>query len=110
MLWRNQWASIYLSIYLSLENGMFPEKMKIAKIMPLFKNGNPENITNYRSISILPCFSKVLQCIMYNQLYKYLWEKKFLYSKQSGFQKGHSTEHTIVHIVDQICKSFENDN
>ena len=95
---------------LSLENGIFPENMKIAKVIPLFKNGDPENITNYRSISVLPCFSKVLERIMYNSLYKYLCEEKLLYSKQSGFQKGHSTDHTIVHLVDQIYESFENNN
>ena len=85
---------------LSLENGIFPEKMKIAKVIPLFKNGDPENITNYHPISVLPCFSKVLERIMYNRLYKYLCEKTLLYSKQFGFQKRHSTDHTIVHLVD----------
>ena len=95
---------------LSLENGIFPEKMKIAKVIPLFKNGDPENITNYRPISVLPCFSKVLERIMYNRLFKYLCEEKLLYSKQFGFQKGHSTDHVIVNLVDQIYESFENDN
>ena len=47
---------------------------------------------------------------MYDQLYKYLCEEKFLYLKQFGFQKGHSTYHAIVHLVDQIYESFENDN
>ena len=61
---------------LSLENGFFPENMKIAQVIPLFKNGDPENITNYRPISVLPCFSKVLEHIMYNRLYKYLCEEK----------------------------------
>ena len=95
---------------LSLENGIFPEKMKIAKVIPLFKNGDPKNITKYRPISVLPCFSKVLERIMYNRLYKYFCEEKLLYSKQFGFQKGHSTDHAIVHLVDQIYESFENDN
>ena len=49
---------------LSLEKRIFSEKMKIAKVIPLFKNGDPENITNYRPISVLPCFSRVR--IMYN--------------------------------------------
>ena len=85
---------------LSLENGIFPEKMKIAKVIPLFKNGDPKNITNYRPISVLPCFSKVLKRIMYNQLYKYLCEEELLNSKQSVFQKGHFTDHAIVNLVD----------
>ena len=53
------------SFDLSLENRIFPEKNKIAKVTPFFKNGDPENITNYH-LSVLPCFSKVLECIMYN--------------------------------------------
>ena len=84
--------------------------MKIAKVIPFFKNADPENITNYCPISVLPCFSKVLERIMYNRLYKYLCEEKLLYSKQSGFQKGHSADHAVVHLVDQIYESFENDN
>ena len=95
---------------LSLENGFFPENMKIVQVIPLFKNGDPEKITNYRPISVLPCFSKVLEHIMYNRFYKYLCEEKQLYSKQFGFQKAHSADHAIVHLVDQIYESFENDN
>ena len=84
--------------------------MKIAKVIPLLKNGDPENITNYRPIALLPCFSKVLERIMYYRLYKYLCAEKLLYSKQFGCKKGHSTDHAIVHFVDQIYESFENDN
>ena len=85
----------------------FLEKMKIAKVMPLFKNGDPGNITSYHPTSALPCFSKVFERTMYNRLYKYLCEEKI---KQFGFQKGHSTDHVIVHLTDQIYESFENDN
>ena len=53
---------------LSIENGLFPDKMEIAKVIPLFKNCDPENITNYHPISVLPCFSKVLERIMYKYL------------------------------------------
>ena len=84
--------------------------MKIAKVVPLSKNGDPENITNYRPMSVLPCFFKVLDRIMYNWLHKYSCEKKLLYSKQFGLQKGHSADHAIVHLVDQIYESFKNDN
>ena len=92
-----------------MEFWIFPEKMKIAKVIPLFENGYSENITKYRPISVLPCFSKVLQPIMYKRLFKYLCEEKLLYSKYFGFRKGHSTDHAIVHLVDQIYESFEND-
>ena len=59
--------------------------MKIAKVISLLKNGNSENITNYRPVSVFPCFSKVLDRIMYNRFYKYLCEEKLLYSKHFGF-------------------------
>ena len=106
MLWRNQWTSKALS----LENGILPEKLKIAEVTPLSKNGDPENITNYRPKSVLPCFSKVLERIIYNRLCKCLCEEKLLLSKPFRFQKGHSTDHAMVYLADQICKSFENDN
>ena len=67
---------------LPLENGIFPEKMKTAKVKPLFKNGDPENITNYHPISVLSCFSKVLERKTYNRLYKYLCEEKY-YTQRS---------------------------
>ena len=67
-------------------------------------------MSNYRPISVLPCFSKLLERNMYNRLYKYLTTEKLLYSKQFGFQTGLSTEHAIVKLVDQIYKSFEKDH
>ena len=49
-------------------------------------------------------------CIIHNRIYSYLVNEKILYSKQFGFQKGHSTEHAIAQLVDQNHESFENDN
>ena len=92
---------------MSLESGIFPDKLKIARVIPLYKAGDPANISNYRPISVLPCFSKMLEPIMYKLLYKYLTTEKILYPKQFGFQRGHSTEHAIVKLANQICESFE---
>ena len=68
---------------LSLENGIFPEKIKIAKVIPLFKNVDLENFTKYHPISVLPCFFKMLKRIMYNQLYKYLRKEGVCYTQKS---------------------------
>ena len=87
---------------MSLESGIFSDKLKIARVIPLYKAGDPANISNYRPISVLPCFSKMLERIMYNRLYKYLTTEKILYPKQFGFQRGHSTEHAIVKLANQI--------
>ena len=92
---------------MSLESGIFPDKLKIARVIPLYKAGDPANISNYRPISVLPCFSKMLERIMYNRLHKYLTTEKILYPKQFGFQRGHSTEHAIVKLANQIYESFE---
>ena len=92
---------------LSLQTGIFPDKLKIARVTPLFKGGENYELGNYRPISVLPCFSKILEKIMYNRLYKYLTDNSILYKKQFGFQEGHSTEHAIVQLVDQIRNSFE---
>ena len=77
---------------------------------PVFKTGDLKEISNYRPISVLLCLSKILERIMHNRLYSYLVNEKILYSKQFGFQKGHSTEHVIAQLADQIHESFENDN
>ena len=57
---------------ISLQTGVFPEEMKIARITPIFKGGEVFDLGNYRPISISSCFSKILEKIMYNHLYKYL--------------------------------------
>ena len=62
---------------ISLTTGIFPDKLKIAKVSPTFKNGDKDLLTNYRPTSVLPCFSKLLERIMYDRLYSYLTENKY---------------------------------
>ena len=92
---------------LSLKSGTFSEKMKILRVTPVFKSGGTSLMTNYQPISVLPCFSKMFERILYNRLYKYLTENNLLYCKQFGFQKGHSPEHTVLQFIEQINQSFE---
>ena len=92
---------------LSIVKGIFPDDLKIAKVTPIYKADNSSNISNYRPISVLPCFSKMLERIMYNRLQKYLKHQNILYNKQFGFRTGHFTEHAIAQLVDQIYKAFE---
>ena len=73
--------------------------MKIAKVAPIFKGGNNLKAENYRPISVLPVFSKILEKIMYNRVYDYFVENKLLFSKQFGFQKNTSTEHAILELI-----------
>ena len=62
-------------INLSLESSVVPNQMKIAKVVPLFKNGDPLSMDNYRPISLLSSFSKILEKIVANRLCKYLETK-----------------------------------
>ena len=88
----------------SIKLGVFPEKLKLAKVTPIFKSGKNELLTNYRPISALPCFSKGLQRIMCNRLYEYQTKNNLLFDKQYGFRKGHSNEH--AQLINRICDSF----
>ena len=89
--------------YLSLNTGIFPDRLKVAKVTPIFKKGEKSSISNYRPISVLPCFSKILERIMYNRLYDYFTANSILFNKQFGFRAGHSTEHVVLELIDQIC-------
>ena len=53
---------------LSFEKGIFPNDLKIAKVTPIFKAGNNTELSNYRPIFVLPCFSKILEGVIYNRL------------------------------------------
>jgi len=84
----------------------YADALKHAKIIPIFKTGEKTNISNYRPISILPCFSKLLERIMYNRLYEYFVKNNLLYQNQFGFRRGHSTEHALLCLSEKILNSF----
>ena len=90
----------------SFKDGVFPDQLKIAKVIPAFKTGDSSTVGNYRPISILPIFSKTLERLMYNRIYSYLLDNKLLFQNQFGFQKNTSTEHAILNLVENITESF----
>ena len=65
---------------LSLQEGVFPDELKIANVIPLFKSDDPELFNNYRPVSLLCTVSKVFERIMYNRLLSFLDEYKILFS------------------------------
>ena len=83
----------------SINLGIFAENMKIAKVTPIFKSGKKELLTNYRPISVLSCFSKILERIMYNRAYNYLNDNSLFFHKQFGFRTGHSTDHALIDLL-----------
>ena len=91
----------------SLCTGVFPDKLKIAKVIPLFKKGDESLIENYRPISLLSSSSKVFERIVFNQLYKYLDDNNLLFDSQYGFRKHHSTELAAVELIDRIYETMD---
>ena len=87
---------------LSLEHGVFPTDMKLAKVIPIFKKGNNQLFQNYRPISLLPVFSKVLEKLVYKRLYQFLKTHKLLNTSQYGFQKHKSTDLAILDLQNRI--------
>ena len=79
---------------LSLVNGVVPRKMKIAKVIPVFKKGDTSVLNNYRPISLLPSISKVLEGVF----------SKF----QFGFREKHSTVHTILYFINKVATAIDN--
>ena len=92
----------------SFQSGIFPDKLKIAKVITLFKKGNPELPSNYRPISLLPIFSKVFEKLMYRRLYKFLELNNILYSLQFGFQENHSIDHALVSLTEAVRNTLAN--
>ena len=75
----------------SLETSQFPDPWKIARVSPIFKDGDKTEKSNYRPISVLPVVSRLFKKLVFNQLYRYLNDNYFINSNQSGFRELHST-------------------
>ena len=92
----------------SFQSGVFSDKLKIAKVITLFKKGNPELPSNYRPISLLPIFSKIFEKLMYRRLFRFLEVHNVLYSLQFGFQENHSIDHALVSLTEAIRNTLDN--
>ena len=92
----------------SLSQGVFPDLLKIAKVNPIFKKDDPNEISNYRPISLLPSISKVLEKIVYNRLHKFITKHNILNSNQYGFRKNYSTDLALIQIYDKITGAIAN--
>ena len=93
---------------LSLLTGVFPSELKVAKVIPLFKAGDPLLFSNYRPVSVLPLFSKILERLMYNRLLSFINQHKILYAFQFGFRIGHSPNLALLYLIDKVSNALEN--
>ena len=91
----------------SFKTGIVPNATKVAKVVPIFKKGERDNITNYRQISILPHFNKFFEKIMHDRLYNYVDKSKIIFHTQHGFQSGHSPYMSLLGMQDKISSAIE---
>ena len=94
----------------SFSSGIFPDKLKIARVITLHKKGSTENPSNYRPISLLSIFSKIFEKVMHKRLYEFLEKDNLLYSLQFGFRSKHSTSHTLISMTEKIRNTIDNGN
>ena len=80
---------------------------KIPNITPIFKKGNKQLVENYRPISLLPICGKVLEKLIFNQMYAYLQSNSLITNNQSGFRPGDSTTNQLLYLVDEIHRTFD---
>ena len=86
----------------SVETGIYPQKLKHAKIIPVFNSIDETDPSNYRPISLLSVFNRIFEKIMYNRLKSFLEKYNPLFENQYGFRERRSTQHAIIDIVNQI--------
>ena len=101
---------LYHVFNLCIELGKFPKIWKEAKVTPLYKSGSHTDPDNYRPISVLPIFSKLLERLIHNQMSNCLTESGALCEQQSGFRKGHSTTTCLVEFLDHVYTNMDNGN
>ena len=93
---------------LSLNQGIFPDILKIANVIPLYKSDDSIFFNNYRPVSLLCSLSIVLEKIMYNRVISFQDDNKILFEYQFGFHKSHSTYVALTVLMDKLIKSIEN--
>ena len=94
-------------INVSVQNGRFPSRLKDAKIVPVFKDGDETDPCNYRPISLLSIFKRIFEEIMSNRLKVFLNKHDISYKSQYDFRKRCSTEHAILDIVSKLQANMD---
>ena len=91
--------------HLLFEKGTFPDKLKLAEVIPLFKSGDALLKKNYRPISILPTVSKVFERVIQKQINSYI--NNYLSDFLCGYRKGYSTQHALVSLLERWKSSLD---
>ena len=78
-----------------MNEGIFPDELKVGKISPIYKKESEELLENYRPVSTLAIFGKIFEKVMFARLHSFMTSQNLLYENQYGFRKYRSTSHAI---------------
>jgi retron-type reverse transcriptase len=92
---------------LSFSTSKIPSEMKIAKVIPIHKKNAKNEFANYRPVSVLPVFSKMIEKLMFNRLLMFLDKYEILYENQFGFRKNMSTRLALCSLVNEFQGAIE---
>ena len=90
--------------------GCFPRVLKLGIVTPIFKKGDKSMVSNYRPITCLHYFSKIIERILYNRVNEYFINNALLHENQFGFRRGRSTEHAILKMLDFMYDAVDRKN
>ena len=94
-------------VNISLSTGIHPDKLKIAKITPIYKKGSKLSTSNYRPISLLSNINKLIERLVYNRVFDFADKQNLFYKLQFGFRPKHSTAHALTNITEEIRNSLD---
>ena len=90
-----------------VDTGIFPSEWKKGNIVHIHKKGDKQTLKNYRPVSLLPICGKILEQLMFNEMFKLFIENELISSNQSGFKPVDSCVNQLVCITHEIYNSFE---
>lgn len=90
-----------------LQQGVFPDCLKIAKVIPVYKSGDASDPSNFRPISTLSTFSKIFEKLLVNRFISFINQNNILYKYQYGFRKGCSTTTATVELVEFLLSKID---
>ena len=93
---------------LSISTKIFPDDLKVLKLVPVYKSGERENLNNYRPTAVLPTIARVFEKLLHRQLYNYLMNNKLLDDRKFGFRSRHSTALALGKSTDYWLMNIDN--